>query len=184
MKTQLNLYNNSWYKPGRSVFIRMLWQLTSSFFVQCSWNPSSGIRVFLLRLFGASIGKSVVIKPSVQIKYPWLLTIGDYAWIGEHVWIDNLAKVEIGSHACLSQAAYILTGNHDYSKPGFDLIVKEVKLEEGVWIGAKAIVCPGVTCFSHAVLTAGSIARSNLNDYTIYSGNPATAVKERVISSS
>lgn len=182
MKTNLESYNNSWYSTGRSAVVRSLWFLTSALFVQCNWNPSSAVRVFLLRLFGAKIGKGVVIKPAVEIKYPWLLIVGDYVWIGEQVWIDNLAMIEIGSHVCISQGAYLLTGNHDYSKPTFDLLVKPIRLEEGVWIGARAIVCPGVICQSHAVLTAGSVARKNLDTYTIYSGNPALPVKQRVIS--
>ena len=180
MKTKLQTYNNNWYKPGRGFVTRVLWFIANVLLVACRWNPSSGIRVFLLRLFGAKIGKGVVVKPSVEIKYPWLLVVGDNVWIGEHVWIDNLALVEIGNSVCISQGAFLLTGNHDYTKSTFDLLVKSIKLEEGVWIGAKAIVCPGVICHSHAVLTAGSVARKNLDPYTINSGNPALSIKERV----
>ena len=132
-------------------------------------------------MFGAKIDRGVVIKPGVNVKYPWHLSVGDYAWVGENVWIDNLTQVSIGNHACISQGAYLLTGNHDFTKNTFDLIVKSVTIEDGVWIGAKAIVCPGVTAESHAVLTAGSVATKNLAAYTIYSGHPAAAVKERSI---
>ncbi len=180
MKTQLSTYNNDWYQPGRSSFVRLLWLITSVLFVQCSWNPLSSVRVQLLRLFGAKIGKGVVIKPGVQIKYPWYLSVGDYSWIGEHVWIDNLTQVTIGTDVCLSQGVYLLTGNHDYTKSTFDLMVKPIVLEEGVWVGAKAIVCPGVICRSHAVLTAGSVVRKELQAYSINSGNPAVFIKERV----
>lgn len=181
MKTQLNTYNNQWYKPGRSVLIRSLWFFVSAVLVQCKWHPFSGLRIFLLRLFGAEIGRAVTIKPGVHVKYPWLMVAGDHVWIGENVWIDNLGIVEMGNHVCISQGAYLLTGNHDYSKPAFDLIIKPIFIEEGVWIGAKAIVCPGVICRSHAVLSVGSVARNELAAFTIYSGNPASAVKERVI---
>lgn len=184
MKTQLSTYNNDWYQPGRSSIVRLLWLLTSAFLVQCSWNPISSVRVVLLRLFGAKIGKGVVIKPGVQVKYPWYLSIGDYCWIGEHVWIDNLTQVTIGKDVCLSQGAFLLTGNHDYKKSTFDLMVKPIVLEEGVWIGAKAIVCPGVICRSHAVVTAGSVVRSELQAYSINSGNPAIFIKERVFQTS
>ena len=153
----------------------------SALFVQCHWNPFSGIRIFLLRLFGAKIGKGVVVKPGVNIKYPWNLSIGNYTWIGENVWIDNLTHISIGNDVCISQGAYLLTGNHDFSKKTFDLMVKPITIEDGVWIGAKVIVCPGVTAESHAVLTAGSVATKNLAAYTIYSGHPAAAVKERSI---
>jgi putative colanic acid biosynthesis acetyltransferase WcaF len=181
MKTSLTSYNNDWYQPGRPAFVRLLWLLISVLFVQCNWNPLSSVRIWLLRLFGATIGTGVVIKPGVQIKYPWFLSIDDAAWIGEHVWIDNLAQVTIGADVCISQGAFLLTGNHDYTKSSFDLMVKPIVLEEGVWIGAKTIVCPGVICRSHAVLTAGSVARTELLANMIYSGNPAMPVKERVI---
>lgn len=132
-----------------------------------------------MRLFGAKVGKGVVIKPSVNIKSPWRLVIGDHAWIGEFVWIDNLVNVQIGNNCCLSQGAFLLTGNHDYKKTSFDLITGSIVLENGVWIGAKAVVCPGVTCHSHAVLTVGSVATDDLDANGIYQGNPAVKVRER-----
>jgi putative colanic acid biosynthesis acetyltransferase WcaF len=180
----LSKYDNSWYHPGRNVFVRMCWILINTLFVQCKWNPSSHLRILLLRLFGAKIDRGVVIKPGVNVKYPWHLSVGDYAWVGENVWIDNLTQVSIGNHACISQGAYLLTGNHDFTKNTFDLIVKSVTIEDGVWIGAKAIVCPGVTCRSHSVLTAAAVATNDLQPYTIYSGTPAQTVKQRVIHSS
>lgn len=183
MKTRLETYNNDWYNPGRSVVIRTTWFFISALFVQCSWNPVSSIRVMLLRLFGARIGANVTIKPGVHVKYPWLLQVGNSVWIGENAWIDNLAQVTIDNDVCISQGAYLLTGNHNYSKSTFDLLVKPIELKEGVWIGAKSIVCPGVICQSHAVLTAGSVARNELQAYTINSGNPALPIKERVIKS-
>ena len=134
-----------------------------------------------MRLFGARLGKGVVLKPGINIKYPWKLSVGDFSWIGEKAWIDNLADIEIGKNVCISQGAVLLTGNHDYTKTGFDLIVKKIILEDGVWIGAAAMVCPGITCQSHSVLSAGSVATQDLQAYKIYQGNPASEVKERVI---
>ncbi len=133
----------------------------------------------MLRLFGARLGQGVIIKPAVNIKYPWLLSVGNHVWIGEQVWIDNLAPVTIGDHACLSQGAMLLTGNHNYQTPTFDLIIKPIVLENGAWVGAKALVCPGVTVYAHAVLAAGSVATRPLESYTIYQGNPAVAVRPR-----
>lgn len=135
----------------------------------------------MLRLFGASIGKGVNIKPCVNIKYPWKLRVGDYTWIGENVWIDNLDMVTIGSHVCISQGALLLCGNHNYKKPSFDLSVAPIVLENGVWIGAKAVVCPGITSHSHSVLTVNSVMATNMDPYTIYSGNPASPVRKRMI---
>ena len=132
-------------------------------------------------MFGATIGEGVVFKPSINIKYPWKLTIDDYAWIGERVWIDNIEPVYIGKSACLSQGAMLLTGNHNYKKTTFDLTAQPITIEKGAWVGAKSIVCPGVTCYSHSVLSVGSVATSDLESYGIYQGNPAQFVKKRKI---
>lgn len=140
------------------------------------------IKKVLLKTFGAKIGKGVLIKPKVSIKYPWFLTIGNHVWIGENVWIDNLAKVAIEDNACISQGAMLLCGNHNYKKSTFDLIVGEIKIEEGAWVGAQSTVCPGVTLHSHAILAVGSVATKDLEAHTIYQGNPAKKVRERKIS--
>ena len=179
-KTDLSKFDNSWYKPGNPVK-RIFWYFFNLMFLKNGWFPFSGFKKFCLKLFGAKIGKGVVIKQNVNIKYPWKLEIGNYVWIGEGVWIDNLDKVSIGSNCCLSQGAFILCGNHDYTSSSFDLQTKAIKLEEGAWIGAKSIVCPGVTIGTHAVLTVGSVATKNLDPYAIYSGNPAQKVKERTL---
>ena len=181
MKTDLSSYNNSWYKPGASFFKRTVWFYINAIIFKTSLLPSNGIKAFLLRLFGAKIGKMVELKPCINIKYPWFLEIGDHSWVGEDVWIDNLTFIKIGSNVCISQGAMLLTGNHNYSKTAFDLMVKPIALEDGAWIGAKAVVCPGVIVQSHAVLVVGSIATKNLDPYGVYQGNPAVKIKDRSI---
>jgi putative colanic acid biosynthesis acetyltransferase WcaF len=179
--TDLSTYNNDWYKPGASGLKRMLWYFTNIIFFKSGLFPINGLKTFLLRSFGAKIGKGLILKPVVNIKYPWKLRIGDHCWIGENVWIDNLAFVSLGDHVCLSQNAMLLTGNHDYKKSTFDLMIGEIVLENGVWIGAHAIVSPGVNCFSHSVLAVNSVATKDLDAYGIYQGNPAQKIKERDI---
>ena len=181
MKSDLSKYDNSWYNPGGNTFKRLLWYFTNVLFFLNPLNVSSGVKVALLRLFGAKIGKGVVIKPSVNIKYPWNLTIGEYTWIGENVWIDNLVPITIGANVCLSQGAMLLCGNHNFKKTTFDLIVKQIILEDGAWVGAQAVVCPGVTMRSHSVLAVGSVASKDMESYSIYRGNPAAKVAERII---
>lgn len=181
MKTDLSTFDNSWYKPGSKVK-RALWYLFNNAFLLNPYNPFSGLKKFVLKLFGAKIGKGVVIKQRVNIKYPWKLEVGDNTWIGEDVWIDNLGDVKIGANCCLSQGAFLLCGNHNYKKSTFDLIVGKITLEDGVWIGAKAIVTGGVYCHSHALLTVGSVASKNLEAYKVYQGNPAVAIRDREIS--
>lgn len=180
-KTDLYTYNNHPYHPGGSALKRVIWFYINAFFLKTSLIPSSKFKVALLRLFGAKIGKNVTIKPCINVKYPWNLSIGDATWVGENVWIDSLVMINIGAHVCLSQGAVLLTGSHDYKKSSFDLITKGIILEDGVWIGAGAMVNLGVTAASHAVLTSGSIATKNLEAYSIYQGNPAVKVRERNI---
>jgi putative colanic acid biosynthesis acetyltransferase WcaF len=178
--TDLSKYDNSWYKPGNPVK-RFFWYFTNIVFFINPFLPFSGLKVFLLRLFGAKVGKKVVIKPAVNIKYPWKMEIGNHVWIGEGAWIDNLADVKIKDHACISQGAMLLCGNHNYKKEAFDLIVRGITLEEGAWVGAHSVVCPGIVCKSHSVLAVNSVAVSNLDAYGIYQGNPAVKIKEREI---
>ena len=180
-KVDLSEFHNEWYSHGASSLKRVLWHLTNAVFFINPLNPMSSLKVWLLRIFGAKVGKGVVIKPGVNIKHPWFLVVGNNVWIGENVWIDNLAKVFIADNVSLSQGAMLLTGSHDYKRVTFDLLVKSIYIEEGVWIGAKSVVCPGIRCFSHSILTVGSIATKDLEAYSIYQGNPAEKKRNRTI---
>ncbi|TAE41112.1 MAG: colanic acid biosynthesis acetyltransferase WcaF [Runella slithyformis] len=178
--TDLSRYDNSWYNPGPRWKI-IAWFLVNSMVLNSFLPIPVWCKCFFLRLFGAKLGTGVMIKPKINIKYPWLLSVGNHVWIGEGVWIDNLTNIVIGDHVCLSQGVMLLTGNHNYKSATFDLEVAPVTLEEGVWIGAKSVVCPGVICRSHAVLAVGSVATKNLAAYGIYQGNPAQWVRARNI---
>ena len=180
-KTDLYSYNNAPYHPGGSAVKRVLWYYTNILFFKSYLFPFYGFKNDLLRLFGAKIGNQVELKPGVNIKYPWHLTIGNEVWIGEKVWIDCLVPVTIGNNVCISQGAVILTGSHNYKRSSFDLITGNVIIQDGVWIGACAVVNQGLTIGTHAVLTAGSVATKNLESYSIYQGNPAAKVREREI---
>lgn len=179
-RTDLSRFDNSWYNPGPRWKV-LLWFVINSLFLNTYLPVPILLKVRLLRLFGATIGTGVIIKPAVNIKYPWLLRVGSYVWIGEQVWIDNLSEVVIGDHVCLSQGALLLTGNHDYRRSTFDLTARPITLDDGVWIGAKSVVCPGVRCQSHAVLAVSSVATQSLDAYGIYQGNPAVWVRQREI---
>jgi putative colanic acid biosynthesis acetyltransferase WcaF len=160
---------------------RLIWHFISILFFKNGFFPFYSLKRTLLRIFGAKISKGVLVKPYVNIKYPWFLEIGDHTWIGEGVWIDNLGKLIIGKNVCISQGAMFLSGNHDYTKSTFNLRVNLIIVEDGVWIGAKSIVCGGVVCGSHSVLAVGSVASSSLEPYSIYRGNPACKLKDRII---
>lgn len=181
-KTDLSQYDNSWYKHP-PFWKNVLWFVVSAIFLNSYFPLPASFKCLILKTFGAKVGRKVMIKPKVNIKYPSLLVIGNNVWIGEGVWIDNLTEVTLEDNVCLSQGAMLLTGNHDYTRSTFDLNVGEIKLEEGVWVGAKAVVCPGITCHSHAVLAVNSVAVKNLDAYGVYQGNPAQWIRERKINS-
>lgn len=181
IETDLSKFNNDWYNPGNKLKL-FTWFLANSLVINNYLPIPVFFKIFILRIFGAKIGSNVMIKPKVNIKYPWFLEIGNNVWIGETAWIDNFVKVVIEDNACVSQGALLLTGNHNYKKSTFDLMPNEIHIEKGAWIGAKSIVCGGVRCMSHSVLTVNSVATKNLKPYTIYQGNPAVEVRERVIS--
>ncbi len=179
----LTSYNNESFKSsiGASKIKQVLWYYTNVFFFKSSLFPFLKLKIIILKWFGALIGPNVIIKPCVNIKYPWKLTIASNVWIGEKVWIDNLGPVNIEDHVVISQGAMLLTGNHNYKKKSFDLMVSSISLEQGVWIGAHAIVCPGVTCKKNSILTVNSVATANLDENKIYQGNPAMVTRERFI---
>ncbi len=181
LKTDLKKYDNSWYQPG-NFFKRSLWYYINALFFINPLNASSSIKIFLLKLFGATIGRGVIIKPGVNIKYPWKLTIDDYSWIGENVWIDNLDQVTIGKNCCISQGALLLCGNHNYKKSSFDLMIAPIVLEDGVWIGAKSTITLNSVCKSHSVLSSNSCLSGKMKAYSIYKGVPATFLKNRIMS--
>lgn len=178
MQTDLSKFTIGDYHPGSRIKV-LLWFFINYYIFNNAFPWPGRFKQFLLRLFGAKVGKGLIIKNKVRIKYPWRLRIGHYCWIGESVWIDNLETVELGNHVCLSQGAMLLTGNHDYTRSDFPYRLGKIKIEDGVWIGAQSVVCPGVICQSHAILTVNSVATTHLAPWSIYSGNPASFVRMR-----
>ena len=183
ISVDLSSYRNPpHHDKGRGIGTRVVWHFVNALFFENSLNPSSGLKIALLKLFGAKVGRGVLIKPGVNIKHPWFLTLGDHAWIGERAWIDNtFAPITIGSHVCVSQGVYLCTGNHDWTDPAFGLLERPLTIETGAWIGAGAKVLPGAQVASHVVVAGGAVLSKPTEPYTIYAGNPAQAVKKRVI---
>jgi putative colanic acid biosynthesis acetyltransferase WcaF len=175
----LSRYDNSHYHPGAGAIRRMAWYVCNALIFDTWWVPSSRLKRILLRSFGATIGAGVVIKPKVNIKYPWNLQIGNGTWIGERVWLDNLVDITIGANACISQGAYLFTGNHDYKADAFTLVTRAVTIQDSAWVGAFATVCPGVTIRQGSVLSVRSVAFSDTEAGWIYKGSPAVKVRPR-----
>lgn len=175
----LNKFNNDEYKPG-NLFKRILWYLCSEIFINTFIPYPVKIKIFVLKIFGAKIKSGVVLKPKLKIKYPWFLSIGANSWIGEEVWIDNLDFVIIDNDVCISQGAMLITGSHNHKVSSFDLLTKKITIEPGVWICAKSIVLQGVTCKEGSMLSSGSVAFKDLDAKSIYVGNPAIKLKDRI----
>lgn len=178
-QVKLKTFTTDNFNKGANILKIILWYFINTLIVRASWNPFMGIKIFLLRIFGAKIGKGLVIKNNVCIKFPWKLTLGDNVWLGENCWIDNIDYVTIGDDVCISQGALLLTGNHDYTLSTFDYRNAPIVIENGAWVGAKSMVCPGVIVHSHAILTVGSVATKNMEEYGIYQGNPANYIRKR-----
>lgn len=177
----LSKFDANTFDKGAGLLKRTLWYFVNALFVRCSLNPFMRPKIWLLKAFGAQIGHGVVIKNEVNVKSPWHLVLGENVWLGEKVWIDNLDRVCIGNNVCISQGAMLLTGNHDYQRSDFAYRNAPIVIEEGAWIAAKSVVCPGVTVHSHAILGVGSVARTDLEAYKIYSSVPAQYVRDRIV---
>jgi putative colanic acid biosynthesis acetyltransferase WcaF len=175
----LRTSDNSGYTVGRSKLTWALWYFLGAPIVKSYFLPSSSLKIALLRLFGAKIGIGVYMKPGIKVKFPWRLIVGNYSWIGEDVWIDNMAPVTIGANACISQGSYICTGNHDWSSHNMKLFTKPVSIEDGAWVAAHSTVCPGVTIGEAAILTVSSVAGKSIPPFQIWSGSPAVYLRDR-----
>ena len=164
---------------GRSAFIVQLWWFTDFFFFKPSPQIMYGWRRFLLRLFGAKIGKSVIIRPSVTITYPWKISIGDYSWIGDNVELYSLGEIEIGKNVVISQKSYLCAASHNYTKEDFPIWSKKITIEDECWLATDVYVAPGVTIGNGTVVGARSSVFKNLPAARICFGNPATVIRKR-----
>lgn len=181
---RLDQYTVGQYTPGAPYIKQLLWYFFGQPLLRSYWLPISRLKVKLLQMFGAQVGEGVRVKSGVTIKFPWRIAIGDYVWLGEKVWLDNVIDIRIDDHVCISQGAYLGTGNHDWCDPNFALRLSAIHLKSKCWIGANAVVGPGVTIGEGAVLCLGSVTGKSLDPMTIYSGNPAQPVKSRQMSDS
>ena len=133
-----------------------------------------------LILFGAKIGKHVLIRPGVSVTYPWNLTIGDYVWIGDNVILYSVAEISIGSHSVISQEAYLCAGTHDYRDVSFPFVSAPIQVADECWIAARVFIGPGVKIGHAAVIGAGSIVMKDVDPLAIMVGNPAKFVRKRI----
>lgn len=166
---------------GKSSFIVQLWWFVQSTFFKWSPQVLYGWRVFLLRLFGAEIGRNVIIRPSVKITYPWKLKIGDNSWIGDNAELYSLGKITIGANSVISQKSYLCTGSHDYLSSSFDIFSSPITIGNGVWVATDVYIAPGVKIEDDVLVGARSSVFKNLERNFVYLGSPAQKIKRRYV---
>ena len=177
MIQRLDHYKSSpQWSPGASSLRQIIWFCFGSMLVSSRWLPGSLWRVYLLRLFGSFIGSGCRIKPGFRVKFPWRLTVGRSCWLGEDAWIDNLANVIIGDYVCISQGAYLCTGNHNFRSPHFDLLLGQIIVGSESWISARSVLAPGTQIGEAAVVSLGSVVSGAIPAGAIVRGNPAVVV--------
>jgi putative colanic acid biosynthesis acetyltransferase WcaF len=164
---------------GRNAIVVQLWWLVQASLFRCSPQFMYGWRRFLLRCFGAKIGRGVIVRPTVTVTYPWKVNIGDYSWIGDDVVLYSLGDITIGQHAVVSQKSYLCTGSHDYQRETFDIFAKPIVVADEVWIATDVFIAPGVTIGKGALIGSRSSVYQNQPAGMICLGNPAKAVKAR-----
>lgn len=168
----LSNYDQSDFDRGRPKWFIFLWWLVEGFIFPLTPHNFNGIRCSLLRLFGAKIGKKVVIRSSVRVLYPWKLEISDYAWIGDNVFLYSLDYIKIGSHTIISQKSYLCTGSHDINHPHFSLITAPIEIGNGVWVATDCFIAPGVKIGANTIIGARSTVFKNLPAEQVAWGTP------------
>lgn len=174
--TLFRLPENFRRRPGWYV---QLWWLVQGIFFRTSPQFMYGWRRWLLRLFGAKIGKKVILRPTMRIQFPWKVSIGDYSWIGDEVNLYSLGEIDIGKNVVISQRSYICAASHDYKEKDFPIYSQAVKIEDECWLATDVYVAPGVTIGAQTVVGARSSVFKDLPGGMICVGSPARPTKFR-----
>lgn len=148
------------YERGRSVGVQVLWLIARE--VLMKWWCPNGLRITVLRLFGARIGAGVLIRHQVKIHWPWKLDVADNSWIGEEVWILNLEHVTIGSNTCISQGVLVCTGSHDRRSPTFEFDNAPIVIGDSVWVAARATLLRGTRIGDGATIGASVVVTGDV----------------------
>jgi putative colanic acid biosynthesis acetyltransferase WcaF len=175
----LEKFNDKNFDRGASLFREVAWIVIKTFFFLPSWPMPSVLRANFLKLFGARIGRKLIIRSGVDITFPWRFEAGDNVWIGEAVRIVSLADVKLGSNVCISQEAFLCTGSHDHLREDFALISKPISIGSQVWVAARAWIGPGVTIGSNSVIAAGAVVVRDVESNCVMAGVPATLLSRK-----
>jgi putative colanic acid biosynthesis acetyltransferase WcaF len=177
----LGSFANPEFDRGAPAWKELAWLTTRGVLFEHGHVGVNALRYRALLAYGAKVGSGLVMRRNCRVTFPWKLDLGDNVWLGEDAWLLNLAPIQVGSNVCISQRAFLCTGNHDWSDPRFRLVTAPIRVEDGAWVGAAAFVGPGVTIGSHAVVAAGSVVTTDMPPYMICGGNPCRPLRERRI---
>jgi putative colanic acid biosynthesis acetyltransferase WcaF len=180
----LRKYDQSWFDRGRPGWYILVWWFVQAIAFPLTLHSFNGLRCWLLRLFGARIGKGVIIRPTARFTYPWKVTIGDYTWIGDDVVVYSLDEINIGQHCVISQKSYLCTGSHDIQDPTFGLKTATITIGNGVWVATDCFVAPGVQIGANAVIGARSSVLAEMPSGQVCWGSPCRPQYPRVIRNS
>jgi putative colanic acid biosynthesis acetyltransferase WcaF len=162
-------------------FSRLLWGVSAALLFHPSPRPLHKWRSFLLRLFGAKVGRGVHVYPGAKIWAPWNLELADECGIAAGAILYSQGKIFIGRRAVVSQGAHLVTGTHDYTKPGFPLITMPIIIGDHAWIAAEAFIHAGITIGEGCVIGARSVVTRDMPNWKVCSGHPCEPIKERNI---
>lgn len=177
----LRQYDQSWYNPGRPRWMILLWWLVQAIAFPLTLHAHHSPRRALLKLFGAKIGKGVIIRPTARFTYPWNVEIGDHSWVGDDVVFYSLDKIRVGQHCVISQETYLCTGSHNSQDPAFGLKTEPITIENGAWIATDCFIGLGVRIGANSVVGARSSVFSDLPSQQICLGSPCRPVRSRDI---
>jgi putative colanic acid biosynthesis acetyltransferase WcaF len=158
---------------------RLLWNLCRALLYRPSPRPMHAWRAFLLRSFGAKLGPGCHFYPASKVWAPWNLTCADQVTAADGAEIYNPAPMRLGSHAILSQQAFLCGATHDYDDPAFPLLAYTTEIGAYAWVCARASVAPGVNVGEGAILGLGSVAARDLEPWSVYAGVPAVKIRAR-----
>ena len=159
--------------------LRVIWRIIWLFLFRPSPRIFHGWRRFLLRLFGARLGKQVYVYPSVQIWAPWNLEMLDHSCLSHFVDCYCVDKIFIGKYATVSQYSFLCTANHDYSISGMPLISAPIRIHDYVWVTADVFVGPGVIIGEGAVVCARSTVTKDVEPWYVISCTPKNFSRPR-----
>ena len=158
---------------------RLVWNVCHAMLYRPSPRPMHAWRAFLLRCFGATLGPGCTFYPASKVWAPWNLECADCVVAADGAEIYNPAPMRFGSHAIVSQDAYLCGATHDYDDPRFPLLAYRMDFGAYAWVCARACVSPGVNMGEGSVLALGSVATRDLEPWGVYAGIPAVKVKQR-----